>query len=200
MIQPIFTPDSLKEFLDQRKGATFVNLFARTALDMNKTGNPYYGNVVHEWGRNVTFGADYQNSVNRRWTEADPEDTEYFFAEKLWAGHGERVNRYMARHRKEGTEYLIYQLRTDAEGKILPHLYDRYVLADSGETIEQEKLLPWLPKKQPSKKQRVLELGCRETFPRTVKINGGFLGRHRLGLLSLAIDGEQYQVVIPQAA
>lgn len=198
--QPYFTPDSLKEFLDNRKGATFIGLFARSLLDMNKTGNPYFEKVVHEWGRNVVFGANYQNSVNRRWTEAAPEDTEYFFAEKLWHGHGERINHYMARHKKEGTEYLVYQLRTDSEGKTLPHLYERYVHADTGDEISLETLRPWMKAKTPSKKQRVLELGCRETFPRTVKIYGGWAGKFQLGVKQITIDGDEYQIIVPQAA
>lgn len=189
-----FTPDALRDYLDERKGATFIGLYANSAPQMNKTGNPYFGNVVHQWGRNVTFGANYANSVNRRWDEVGHD--EFFIAEQLWRGHGERINAYMARHKEKGSEYLVYQLRTDAEGKTYKPLHDVYRLADTGEVIDIEKLRPWMPVRKPSKAQMVEVLGCRETFPRTVHIDEGILGKFRLGVQTLNCDNDQFVVTV----
>lgn len=194
-----YTPDALREFLDERKGATFIGLYANTAPDMRKTENPYWGNVVHQWGRNVTFGASYQKSVNRRWDEV--EHDEYFIAEQLWRGHGERINRYMARHDETGREYLVYQLRTDGNGKVYAPLHDEYRLADTGEVIERKELEPFFPKRKPSKVQQIELLRMqgkpvRETFPRTVHIDDGTLGKFRLGVQAINIDREQLLVSV----
>lgn len=186
-----FTPESIREFLDARKGCTFIALYAITEPKMNKTGNPYFGNVVHIWGRNVTFGANYANSVNRRWAEAGHDfgdGLDYFQAEALWRGKGERINSYMARHTVHGQEYLVYQLRTDKEGQVFPPLFDEYRLADTGQVIQKGDIEQWLPKKAPSKKQRVESMPCRETFPRTVKVNGGECGLYQLGVYQINID------------
>jgi hypothetical protein len=78
----------------------------------------------------------------------------------------------------------------------MPAPVDEYLDAFTGEPIEKEKLLPFMPKKSPSKKQRVEELGIAETFPRTVKIDGGSLGKFRLGLHSIVIDREQYLIEV----
>jgi hypothetical protein len=142
----------------------------------------------------VTFGANYSRSVNRKWEKTDTD--ELFIAEALWRGHGERINEYMARHKTEGTEYLVYLLRTNADGLVIPAPVDEYLDAFTGEPIEKEKLLPFMPKKSPNKKQRVEELGIAETFPRTVKIDGGSLGKFRLGLHSIVIDREQYLIEV----
>jgi len=185
-----FTADELREYLDARKGATFINLFAVSVPKMRKTDNPYFGKIVHLWARNVTFGASYQNSVNRRWAEVEAD--EYFVAEKLWRGKGERINRYMARHVDKLDEYLVYQLRTDSNGVAYAPLHDEYRDAFTGEVVDIEKLRPFMPKKRPSKAQQVKVLGCRETFPRTVHVDGGTLGKYRLGVYQLNADGEHF--------
>lgn len=190
----LVTPDELSGFLDARKGCTFVTLWAVTEPKMTKTDNPYFGRAVHRWSKNVTFGANYARSVNRKWERTDTE--EFFIAEALWKGHGERLNSYMAQHKDDGTQYLVYQLRTNADGIVMPSAVDEYLDAFTGEPIEKEKILPFLPKKYPSKKQRVLELGIAETFPRTVKIDGGRLGKYRLGLYSLNIDKDQLLIEV----
>lgn len=188
----IVTPDELHAFLDARKGCTFATIWGVTAPTMSKTGNPYLNKVVHRWSKNVTFGANYSRSVNRKWERTDTE--EFFMAEALWKGHGERLNSYMARHKTEGTEYLVYLLRTNVDGIVMPSPVDEYLDAFTGETIDKTNLLPYFPKKYPSKKQRVLELGIAETFPRTVKVDGGRLGKYRLGLHSINIDKEQFLI------
>lgn len=185
-----FDPNRLREYLDNRKGCTFATLWGITAPKMLKTANPYFDKVVHRWSKNVTFGANYSRAVNRRWEQSETD--ELFFAEQLWKGHGERINAYMARHKTEGTEYLVYLLRTNGDGIVLPSPVNEYFDAFTQEPIEKERLLPFFPKIAPSKKQRVVELGICETFPRTVKIDGGTLGKYRLGLHSISIDNEQF--------
>jgi len=180
---------------------TFITVSCRTLPKMNKksridgTPNPYYGRLVHNYTVNVTFGANYANSVNRRWAEAtNGEIEDYFEAAALWRGKGERVNKYMARHTIHGDLYLVYQLRTDANGKALPKVVDEYRTSDTGEVVSLEQLAPYLPPKSPSKKQRVEELGCRETFPRTVKIDGGEQHGIQLGVIQIIMDGDVINV------
>lgn len=185
------TAEQIRNYLDARRGCTFAAIYAVTLLKMNKTGNPHYNNVVHIWGRNVTFGANYENSVNRRWAEAG-EAEDYFQAEQLWKGKGERINSYMARHVDSEQEYLVYQLRTNADGIAHPPLWDEYRIATTGEQISLEELEQWLPSRNPSRKQRVESLPCRETFPRTVKINGGKAGIYDLGLVQINIDNDTF--------
>lgn len=185
----LFNADTIRDFLEARRGCTFIALYAVTEPKMRKTGNPFFGNVVHVWGRNVTFGANYANSVNNRWAESEATEN-YFVAESLWRGRGERINSYMARHTVHGQEYLVYQLRTDKEGAVYPALFDEYRNATTGEVIPFEQLAPFMPKKAPSKKQRVAELGCRETFPRTVKVHGGECGKYTLGVYQINIDND----------
>lgn len=183
-------------------GCTFIGLSCRTEPKMNKTSridgspNPYYGRLVHNYTVNVMFGANYANSVNRRWAEAtNGEIEDYFEAEQLWRGKGERLNKYMARHIDKGTVYLVYQLRTDKDGKALPKVFDEYRTADTGEVVTLAELEPYLPAKAASKKQRVEELGCRETYPRTVHLDGGDLHGLRLGVLAINMDSEAISVV-----
>lgn len=186
---------AIVEFVSQQRGAFMVYLYTVTAPKMNKGGrgslppNPYYGNVVHEAGQTVVFGAKYENVVNNRWAEAGF-TAESFVADALWRGYGERVNNYIARHKETGALYLVAHLRTDADGHPLPKCHDQYRLADSGEPISKETLSTWFPAKSPSKSQRVEELDSREVHPRCYHIDNGTLGRFTLGVSRLHCNGE----------
>lgn len=184
--------DKLEQLLNERRGCTFATIHAVTRPKMNKGGNPYFDQIVHLQSRNVTFGGNYASSVNRRWSETDTEDV--FIPEFLWKGKGVRINPYMVQHVDNGTKYLAYMLRTNANGVVLPATYDKYLAWESGVEIPVSKLQPYFPAKSPSKKQRVEELDCRETFFRTVEIDGGRLGKFRLGVNSITLGGEQYMV------
>lgn len=187
-----FTADSLRDYLDSRRGCTFVTLYAVTVPKMLKTNNPYFGRLVHKWARNVTFGADYVAAIHRRWDEVGLAD--FFVPEKLWFGKGERINRYMARHTGTNVEYLVYQLRTDKDGKPLPHVFTEYRTTDTDEVVAKEDVEVYFPKISPSKKQLVEFSGCRETFPRTVQVIDERLGKHRLGVQMIKIDGSEFRV------
>jgi len=110
------TIEKLVEILSQRKGATFISLVSETAPKMRKTANPYYGRVTRLAERSGMVGVCYESAVNRQ-REREGHD-EYFTAESMWGGKGERINSCFCRHKETGKIYLVfYPTKVDNNGK-----------------------------------------------------------------------------------
>jgi hypothetical protein len=110
-----FDPNKLRDYLNARKGCTFATMWAITAPKMNKTENPYFDRVVHRWSKNVTFGANYSRSVNRKWEKTDTD--ELFIAEAL----GERDPRNRRETQERASDNTLARsgnLRLDQLGRM----------------------------------------------------------------------------------
>jgi len=212
--------EQLAEQIDRIRGTTFLTLWARTepemlARDSAGNANPFRGKIFHEWGRCVTFGADYERAVNRAWAKATNgqhgtirgqrkpppgelfdkhEDLrETFDAAGLWCGYGERLNRFLARHKETGQLYLVYMLQSFPPGHpragfVKGPLFNRFVWKSRNQPIVPGRLLPFLRVRQPSTKQQVRRFGAIEQRPRTVMLQN---------LLQLNMGGEVLEVQIP---
>lgn len=187
--------DELAQLLYERRGATMITVYARTEPEM--CACPYSKNLVWEWGRQVVFGTDHARAVMRRWAEVGCMDT--FESDPLWCGKGQWLNPYMRWH-ENGRIYLYFNLKTypltkpdgvtphPKAGQVVPCLTSTYRLKSTGAVVAPELVSPFLKENRRSKKQRVEELGCVQTFPQTVKFTN---------LVQINMDGECYPIGEP---
>lgn len=114
------------EMLADYNGPMRLSMITSTQPEMLKksreTGepNPYLGRVEHIAKRPGILGVIYENAVNnRRLKEASDkgmQEVEYFTAESLWNGAGERVNRAIVRHKTSGQLYVVLMPDATDEG------------------------------------------------------------------------------------
>lgn len=157
---------ALETFLDNRNRAEPVAILTHTDPDM-KTGRKVAGvypnrfvdgeknSLVTKIGwRNVFIGADYESVVNRQQIREGGEGD--FEAQALWNGHGERVNRYLARNTNENSKsfnrlYLAVKTPNQREFPLEPAIsHVNYVWKETGENLtadEIAELKEWFPEK-----------------------------------------------------
>lgn len=143
---PTITVEQLKEMLKARKGATIVTIVAETEPDLRKTGNPYIGckkisrvNGVINW--------IYENAVNRqREREGQPVNADGYIEhfESLPRKWGQRIH---------GTPFVEHKDNTYLELKVERSLGHEY--RHNGETLTDEQVAPFLPKKKEGERQKV---------------------------------------------
>lgn len=105
--------------------------------------------------RNYFIGASYESVVNRQRVRED--HGEYFTAEELWGGHGERVNKFVVRHKGNGKLYLACKAPNQRDNPGLADTIEsRYQWKDTGLPLtedEETAYKEWLPKPSASKRQ-----------------------------------------------
>ena len=193
-----------ERLLDTRpNGATFVALMMRTDPVENgrmRTGRKKEGSYPNPFVNddktsriekltlaNVIIGSSYENGVNNQREREGHE--EHFTAESLWNGAGERVNRYVVRHKPSGRLYLA--VRYNNEDSETPRIIStRYQWKATGTPLTDEEmaeLQPWLKEDSKPKAQETE----RTIFWNTVKLSN---------LEFLRIDGRDYTLEIEQPA
>jgi len=187
----------------RKNNATFVALMMRTdPVDNGKmrTGrkkegvypNPFVtadkeSLIEHLTLCNVIVGSSYENGVNnQREREGHPE---HFTAEALWNGKGERVNRYVVRHKENGRLYLSIRYN-NADNETPAVISSRYQWKATGQPLtdaEMAELSPWIKEESQPKTQET----DRQIFWNTVKLSN---------LEFIRIDGQDYTLDIEQPA
>lgn len=116
-------------------GATPATIVAETEYKMNKTNNPYHGEVTKMTTANVFINFNYQNSVNR--VRAKEGNEEVFEAHKrMW---GERV---------PGTPLIMHKGAFYLEVRFLGEDKTRSGLFHQGRPIDRSLLSAWVTEKK----------------------------------------------------
>ena len=85
MIQKFITTHKLQKIINSIPGHRFVTVVTETDYRMNKTGNPYYGNVTKRTTANVSVNFDYESAVNNR-QEKETGERNFVAQERAWGG------------------------------------------------------------------------------------------------------------------
>ena len=153
--------------LESFPGAKIVRVTTLTLPKMNvksrvtKEPNPHTEGVTRRASRIIVLGANYEAAVNRqRANEATDEelpDLEYFAAEKLWHGAGERIEGHpmLARYSTTGQVYFCYRPHQDRETGLPDCLADEWRSVKTGAVIDVDTLIDLLPVPSSAPKQEV---------------------------------------------
>lgn len=133
--QPIYiTRKELEKKLMAITGATPATIVAETEPKMNKTGNPYFGQVTKLTTANVFINFNYENSVNRARAKEGVEEKFEAHARK-W---GERI---------PGTPLIMNKGTFYLEVRFLSEDKTKSAYLHNGEIIEKSLLEQWMPSK-----------------------------------------------------
>ena len=112
--------------------------------------------------RPVTLGANYENAVNTTRLREQGEDAEYFRADALWNGKGERAGAYTVRHRESGRLYFAVkpaQMAVDTDvaesGTVAKVHRDKWIDNATGQELDVETIRDYLPPIHKAEKQDV---------------------------------------------
>ena len=143
------TGNDLELLLKNHKGNGFAHLIAKTFPDMNKKGNPYFGNVYKITDAQIQMGFHYINSVNNQLQrEGKPRNAK--LGDRAW---GNRIKGTpLVEHTPKKTGLYTLYLEAKVERVNSSKLY----LIDTSEEIDKELLFPWMPKAKESSTQENL--------------------------------------------
>ena len=148
----------------EKKGHTYVQIFATTDVKMNKGGrensNHLYGNVVKDGNINASFDFEYEKSVNSA-LKKQGENDDFVAKERQWGRHMvinhvfnvemlefEKVySRVIIEHEKDGEKRYYLQLKVNPD-KCKKPVY-RY--KDTGEILsekDKEIMYSYMPKRE----------------------------------------------------
>lgn len=167
------TKDQLVATLGAIKGTTFATLETVTDPDMRKTGNPYVGRVKKHTRINCTFGANYENAVNRQGEREGLEVEEKFEAEKLPYGN------WLVPHKLIEHKGAV-QVRVMCN----PHMKPDVAYTLDGQPMDVSVIKPFMPEKKASARQE--EFGIeREVVPRNYKLES---------IKAITVNGTRYEI------
>lgn len=184
---------SLQRFVDmleERPSPVILSVTTLTEPDMVKkhreTGepNPFLGRVEHLARRPGILGCCYENCVNnQREREASQNGetaVEYFEAESLWGGAGERAGRCLVRHKKSGLLYIALKPHNASDGSMA---LSESVYREPGtlKVYDINDLKPYLKGGGSSSRQEV----DREVFWRTIKLEN---------IVQAAVGGQVFDI------
>lgn len=144
--------------------------------------------------RTVFIGADYESCVNRqRERESTPlmpdGSIEYFEAEQLWGGKGQRVNKFVVEHVESLKRYICVKPNAKPDiinGQFYPVVDEveyRWKATDVPLTeSEVAELKTWFPEKKPSTRQET----DKPVFWQVITLTN---------VLQIRIGGEDYSLV-----
>ena len=122
------THEELVEILKQVQRGEFVNIESITPVKMNKTGNPYYNQVVKVSKKNVRSLPDYENRMKKETENPD------FQSKPNWFVH---ISPCVVKNKKNENTYFMYET---FESQSV-----RNEFIHNGNPIEKEVLTPYLP-------------------------------------------------------
>lgn len=177
MLHMKLTKDQLVATLSAIKGTTFMTLETVTDPDMRKTGNPYIGRAKKHTRINCTFGANYENAVNRQAEREENENAGEFKSLKLAYGQW-LVPHKLITHKGE------VQVRVMCN----PHMKPEVSYSVDGEEADAatvESIKAFMPEKKTSARQE--EFGIeREVVPRNYKLDS---------IKAVTVNGTRYEIV-----
>lgn len=152
MKEKILRQSMLVQFLkDNIKGTAILSVDIETTPRMNKTGNPFAGNVVKSQRLNGMVGFDYGKGVNRLAAKEGKEARET--KDRAWGFLSD--DRIFVNYENNG---IATHLRMKVEKSIDP----RYFRLDNGDEIPVAELKPFFPPKKKSSTQADLDGEVRE--------------------------------------
>lgn len=167
------TKDQLVATLSAVKGTTFATLETVTDPDMRKTGNPYVGRVKKHTRINCTFGANYENAVNRQGEREGLENAGEFEALKLPYGN------WLVPHKLIEHKGAV-QVRVMCN----PHMKPDVSYTLDGQPMDVSVIKPFMPEKKASARQE--EFGIeREVVPRNYKLES---------IKAITVNGTRYEI------
>jgi hypothetical protein len=135
--QQVITRKQLEKKLMSIVGATPATIVAETDYKMNKTNNPYYGEVTKITTANVFINFNYQNSVNKARIKEGNEEVFEAHSRK-W---GERIT---------GTPLIMHKGVFYLEARLLSTDKTRSALFHLGQPINKALLSPYVTEKKSS--------------------------------------------------
>jgi hypothetical protein len=139
------------------KGTTPISFESITEPKMNKTNNPYFGNVLKVSFVGGLIGYNYENSVNNQ-LEREGKEADFISNPRSWGVRDE--NHPFLVHHKDET-YLSVKVQQTNKKPI-------YINKTTKEVIPTEKLIPFLPKSNKPNTQRDLD---KEVIVRDYKVS-----------------------------
>jgi hypothetical protein len=130
-----FRVAKLQSVLLNHKGNGFAHLIAKTVPTMNKTGNPFYGNVFKVADINIQAGFKYINSVNNQ-RKREGLESEVEAKPRKWGSRIEGTP--LVEHtKKDGTYRLYLEAKCESVNSV------KYVDGEGNE-IDKSELTEWL--------------------------------------------------------
>lgn len=177
MLHMKLTKDQLVATLSAIKGSTFMTLETNTVPEMRKTGNPFVGRVKKHTKINVTFGANYENAVNRQAEREENENAGEFKSLKLAYG------KWLVPHKLIEHKGAV-QVRVMCN----PHMKPEVAYSLDGHPVnpsEMEAIKAFMPEKKTSARQE--EFGIeREVVPRNYSLDS---------IEAVTVNGTRYEIV-----
>jgi len=189
------TLSQLGQVLGAAKGTMIVTLVTRTEPKLLRkcrtTGEPTeavypLGVERLSYGR-FMLGTDYQGNVRSRREREGHGQPDGFRAESLWAGRGQRIGAYLARHRDSRRLYLVARPASDEQGRPVK-MRSAWRCVHDGRPIEGRELIALeddfladRPRKAIAKKQEL----AREIPYRTYDLTS---------IVALTFAGEAYRL------
>lgn len=166
------TKGQLVGILNQVNVPTFTNVLMKTPVRMNKTGNPYFGQIVKITKGNYLIGSDYEKRVNNNYEKEGMERT---FVVEPPKGK-EHISKCVLVDTKTRTTHYLMMERFD---EIHPKV--EYQMID-GTSIEKQLFESFLVKVSENQKQEQE----RKVLPLTPKISN---------ILEITLNGVKYEVL-----
>lgn len=133
--------------LDRRPGAAIVTMVVRTEpallvksrADGTATAERFpHGIEKLALGRFMLANRYASNVRSQRRREGHPRPTA-FRSGKLWAGHGERIGRFLARHTEHDRLYVVARPQSDDQGDAIK-LWERWIDLATGRDLDGPEL------------------------------------------------------------
>jgi hypothetical protein len=139
------TTSELTEILKGKDKGTWCYMITETKVRMNKTGNPYFNQVIKRSYLNVLLGNSYQNRVIKETGDTDfiPEVNKV----------GEHISKCVLHNENTGKDYLQYE---NFDYKSIPNYPKNLIPSDpeynfNGDPIEKRLFESYMMKYSPNK-------------------------------------------------
>lgn len=138
----------IEALASNHKGNGFAHILTRTVPAMNKTNNPFFGNILKITDSQVQWGFYYLNSVNNQLErEGKPRNAE--LKNRQWGTRIEGTP--LVEHtNKKGEHRLYLEVKIERVNSV------KYITVDTGEEIEKDTLAPWIKERRKSSTQSEL--------------------------------------------
>lgn len=164
---------------------TMPELLKRSRRDKTPTAEVYPHGVEKLAKGRCCLAADYQRNVRTQRAREGHRKPTGFRAEGIWNGQGERVGRFLVRHRETGQFYVRARPQGDEHGRPV-RLWERWIDLATGRDVEGDALdrlktdyLRHLPSED--RKQELIRRVPYRTY-------------HLVGIHSVVLGGEVYQI------
>jgi len=106
----VVSREEMQQVIETVKGSSAISVYAETVVDMNKTGNPYFGAVKRNWIAGL-IGFDYGNSVNNQ-LGREEKDLDFTPQAHKWAIMPENGCRNLRQNKDRSKTYLWLKVQS----------------------------------------------------------------------------------------